>query len=497
MRKVATYVRVSTQEQAKHGYSVAEQSERLEKYCEARGWSLVASYADPGQSGAYMDRAGLQRLIRDVQVGAFDTVLVWKLDRLSRSQKDCMFMVEDVFLKNRIDFISMNENFDTTTPFGRAMVGVLSVFAQLDRDQITERMSMGRVGRAKAGYFSGGSRAPIGYDYVRSEDPADPRRILKVNQYEAMQVRMVFDLWLHGLDGRDLSFGDIASYMAGRYRTRYGSWETKSTVSRLLQNRIYVGEVSFSGEWYPGIHEPIVSPETFGAAQEKIRRYSEHFQKTSRNFAGGYLLSGVLRCGICGGRYFVSSRKNTHVTAAKPGMDYYRSYACYSRRKPSQKMVKLPTCRNRIIKLQELDEEVLEEIRQLARHPSEIRKLQAAAAPPKSDREKVLLDRIRELDRQASKLIDLYQLGTFDIAAIKERSDALQKEKESLSEELRSLGSKPGRVSEEEARSALASFSAAVKSGDVARQRAVVRALIDEIVIFPDDIEIRWSFVGR
>ena len=497
MRNVATYVRVSTQEQAKHGYSVAEQSERLRKYCEARGWALVASYADPGQSGAYMDRAGLQRLIRDVSVGAFDTVLVWKLDRLSRSQKDCMFMVEDVFLKNRIDFISMNENFDTTTPFGRAMVGVLSVFAQLDRDQITERMNMGRVGRAKAGYFSGGSRAPIGYDYVRSEEN-DGKKILQVNQYEAMQVRMIFDLWLHGQDGRELSFGDIGAYMGARYRTRYGSWETKSTISRLLQNRIYVGEVSFSGEWYPGIHEPIVSRETFDAAQDKIRRYSEHFQNISQNFNGGcYLLSGVLRCGICGGRYFVSSKKNTHVTAAKPGMDYYRSYACYSRRKPSQKMVKLPTCRNRIIKLRELDEEVLEEIRHLARHPSEIRKLQAAAAPPKSDREKALRIRLKDLEKQAAKLIDLYQLGTFDLSAIKERSDAIQKEKESLTEELRSLGQRPGRVSEAEARSVLSSFDAAVKSGDVLRQRAIVRALIDEIVIFPDEIEIRWSFVGR
>ena len=151
-RRVACYIRVSTQEQAAHGFSVGEQETRLRKYCEAHEWTIAGVYEDPGFSGAYLDRPGIQKLIRDVDLGIFDTVLVWKLDRLSRSQKNTMYMIEDVFLKHNINFISMNENFDTSTPFGRAMVGILSVFAQLDRDQITQRMTMGRIGRAKAGY---------------------------------------------------------------------------------------------------------------------------------------------------------------------------------------------------------------------------------------------------------------------------------------------------------------------------------------------------------
>ncbi|MGC4441164.1 recombinase family protein, partial [Streptococcus suis] len=82
---------------------------------------------------------------------SFDTVLVYKLDRLSRSQKDTLYLIEDIFIKNDIAFLSLQENFDTSTPFGKAMIGILSVFAQLEREQIKERMMLGKVGRAKAG----------------------------------------------------------------------------------------------------------------------------------------------------------------------------------------------------------------------------------------------------------------------------------------------------------------------------------------------------------
>ena len=107
MKKVAGYVRVSTQEQADEGYSISEQQDRLKKYCDAQGWTLVHVYTDPGYSGAKLDRPALQQLLTDIPSGAFDTVLVFKLDRLSRSQKDTMYLLEDQFIKNNIDFCSI------------------------------------------------------------------------------------------------------------------------------------------------------------------------------------------------------------------------------------------------------------------------------------------------------------------------------------------------------------------------------------------------------
>ena len=149
MKTVAIYCRVSTQEQAAEGYSIGEQQSRLSKFCDAHGWKIVHVYSDPGFSGAKLQRPAIQQLIADCSYGLFDCVLVYKLDRLSRSQKDTLYLIEDVFNVHQIGLVSMCENFDTQSPFGKAMIGILSVFAQLERDQITERMTMGRIGRAK------------------------------------------------------------------------------------------------------------------------------------------------------------------------------------------------------------------------------------------------------------------------------------------------------------------------------------------------------------
>lgn len=179
-RRVFLYVRVSTQEQATEGYSIDEQLSRLNGYCNSLGWIVVDSFVDGGYSGANTNRPALKRLISACNDHLADCVVVYKLDRLSRSQKDTLALIEDSFLANNVDFVSMTENFDTSTPFGRAMIGILSVFAQLEREQIKERMTMGKVGRAKSGLFHGGGYNPIGYDYVDGN--------LVVNEYEASKV---------------------------------------------------------------------------------------------------------------------------------------------------------------------------------------------------------------------------------------------------------------------------------------------------------------------
>src|SRR5690625_1386265 len=112
-------------------------------------------------------------------ISNFDAILVYKLNRLSRSQKDTLYLIEDVFIKNNVEFISLSESLDTSTPYGRAMIGILSAFAQLDREQIKEQLTLGRVARAKNGYYHGGdpTKAPTGYDYINGD--------LIVNEYEA------------------------------------------------------------------------------------------------------------------------------------------------------------------------------------------------------------------------------------------------------------------------------------------------------------------------
>src|SRR5699024_5250634 len=141
-------------EHQRENYSIAEQTDRLTAFCAAKDITIGRIYTDGGYSGGTLRRPALQDML--AHLPEYDVVIVYKLDRLSRSQKDTLLLIEDYFLAKQVDFISVCENFDTSTPLGRAMIGMLSVFAQLEKEQITERFTMGRLARAKNGYYHGG-----------------------------------------------------------------------------------------------------------------------------------------------------------------------------------------------------------------------------------------------------------------------------------------------------------------------------------------------------
>ena len=247
---IALYCRVSTQEQAVNGHSITEQQDRLTNYCKSRGWKDYKPYVDAGFSGAKTDRPALSKLLKDVESHKVKTVLVYKLDRLSRSQKDTLMLIEDVFLANGCDFVSISENFDTSTPLGRAMIGILAVFAQLEREQIKERMNMGKEARAKLGKYKGGGSVPVGYDYVDGK--------LIVNEYEAMQIREIHELYQQGY-----SIKAITQICADKgYTHKYGEW-IEIRVKKVLTNRLYTGKIFYRGQCFDGEHEPIIDEETF------------------------------------------------------------------------------------------------------------------------------------------------------------------------------------------------------------------------------------------
>ena len=157
--RVALYPRVSGIEQAQEGYSIGEQIERMTKYCEAKGWTIYKIYTDAGFSGANMDRPGLQGIMKDCEKDVFDMVLVYKLDRLSRKQKDVLYLVEDVFDKHGIFFSSMTENFDTSTPQGRLMLTIIAAINSFERENLLERQREGIAIAKSQGKYKG--RKPI------------------------------------------------------------------------------------------------------------------------------------------------------------------------------------------------------------------------------------------------------------------------------------------------------------------------------------------------
>lgn len=463
MKRVAIYVRVSTSKQDE-GYSIPLQKERLIAYCKAKGWVVAGLFVDPGHSGSTMDRPGLVNLMDGIAAGKYDVILVYKLDRLSRSQKDTLYLIEDVFMANGVDFVSMQESFDTTTIYGRAMVGILSVFAQMERETIAERTLMGRAGRAEEGLWHGGGTDPIGYDYVDGE--------LVVNAAEAEQVRMVYGFFADGF-----SVTEISRRMDG-YRTKHGDWSHTSTVGNVLDNPLYAGTVHFDGVLSRGRHTAIV-PEDVDR-RVKARRARQKRAEASGDSA--YLLTGLIYCASCGARYFPHKRPNGRVV-----------YSCHSRAKKNKKMIKDPSCMAPHIPVEELDAMVEAKVLHLASDPrqvDEIVKKRAAmagssVAGPKSGE-------FERLTEEINRLMDLLQHDALaSVSEVADRIGQAHAERMKVAPEVRV--DVPKQYDVNGLRSVLRDVAFGWKDADIRGRRVLLFQLVDSIHINGGDVRIEWS----
>lgn len=483
--RVALYVRVSSQEQVE-GYSIGEQTERLKKYAEAMNWTIFKIYVDPGYSGGNMDRPGLNEMIRDVNNGSIDTVVVYKLDRLSRSQFDTLYLIEKVFLANNTDFVSMTENFSTKSALGRAMIGFLAVFAQLEKDKINERTLMGKEARAKEGKWGGGSSEPIGYDYNPSTE------LLVVNEYEKMQILEAVELFLKGTPLRTISnLFDQKGYVYRGRSKKTQKWDPKR-LKYVFQNKIYLGYISYRGEWYKADHEPILDEDTFEQLQKLMEQRKEAFAEHKKRCAGHTsYLGGMLYCKQCHARYAKQSGKKWK---GNPAPLYY---SCYSRTNKVPKMVKDPNCKNKNWKMKELDDIVFNEIRKLAKDPKHItdlkeKKKNSTDAPNKID---ILRHEIEKIDDQISRFMDLYGIGKFTIDQVSSKVDPLNEQRRNLERELEQLNAESGVLPEEEAIEIIQSFGEVLDRNDFNEIRLTLETLINYIELDEDIVYIHWKFI--
>lgn len=479
--RVALYPRVSTMEQATEGYSIGEQVERMTKFCEAKGWTIFKTYTDAGYTGANLDRPGLQELISDSEKGMFDMVLVYKLDRLSRSQKDVLYLVEDVFDEHGVFFSSMTENFDTSTPFGKAILGILAVFAQLEREQIKERMSMGKNARAKQGKWNGGRMIPIGYDYDKVKDK------FIINDYEAMQYLELVDLFLQGK-----AFREIESIFTERgYSHKHGTWIPK-TMRSVLRSKMYLGYLKHGGEWYKSEHPALIDEETHEKILKLLKQRAEQYKETGGK-AGvvSTYLGGLLYCSKCGGKY----GKDSNGRRDKDGNKIYK-YSCYSRSKKMRSLVKDPNCKNKNWKIAELEKVVFDEIQKLVVNPDYIRQVQKQRIEKSdaADQIKILRKEIKKIDEQISRFMDLYGIGQFTIEQVMGKVDPLNVQRYALNNEIEKLSRTPGQLTEEEALKILDTVEDAFEGGDFKEIRHIVESLIRRIELDEENVYIHWTF---
>ena len=466
MKRAALYIRVSTLEQAQEGYSVGEQKERLIAYCKAKDWLIADIYVDGGYTGSNLKRPGIQKLMAETD--KFEMVLVYKLDRLSRSQRDTLYLIEEVFRPNDVDFISMQESFDTSTPFGKAMIGLLAVFAQLEREQIKERTWMGRVARAKTGLYHGGGHIPIGYEYSDGK--------LVINPYEAEQVKKIYEWYLSGS-----SLKAITDRLQDEgYTNKYSSYNSWSSVRNILGNETYTGRLHFGDIVVENAHEAIISDEQYKAAQvlrgKKQELYGPAFQSK-------HMLTGLMFCGKCGGRYYLRNSGK------------YSYYACYSRTKQMKNMIKDPNCMNKIWKAPELDALVDSKIRELLQSPKMAAELAASRLKktPAVSSNANIEKRIRDIDKQISKLMELYQMDDIPAELLGGKINKLYGERTALQETL-SPNEEPEAVPFDLVKELIADAAQIWDYADESQKRRILQSLISKIVITEDDVEIEWAF---
>jgi site-specific DNA recombinase len=293
-RHCAVYTRKSSDEGLDQEFnSLDAQREACEAYIASQvgeGWRLVGThYDDGGISGGTMNRPALRRLLEDIEARKIDTVVVYKVDRLTRSLADFAKIVE-VFDSHDVSFVSVTQQFNTTNSMGRLTLNMLLSFAQFEREVSGERTRDKVAASKKKGMWMGGF-VPLGYDNIN--------RRLEINDAEADSVRTLFRLYLkHGNVRKVKTEADQLGLMTkirqtGNSRMGGGRPLSRGHIYRILQNPIYLGRIAHKGNTYEGQHDAIINIGTWKAVQSKLATNArEH--RSGKRVAEPSLLAGLL-----------------------------------------------------------------------------------------------------------------------------------------------------------------------------------------------------------
>ena len=278
-KRCAVYCRVSTDERLDQSFnSIDAQKESGLAYVasqRAEGWIPVPDdYIDPGFSGGNLERPGLKRLMADIEAGKIDIVVVYKIDRLTRSLTDFSRLIE-VFERNKVSFVAVTQQFNTTTSMGRLMLNVLLSFAQFEREVTGERIR-DKIAASKAKGMWMGGPLPLGYDVQN--------RLLVINEVEANLVKRIFKDFTRCRSTTEM----VRELTAEGHTTKSGRALTKQTLYKMMHNRIYRGEILHKGQYYPGQHSAIIDQPLWDAvhailAENNRQRASETRLRRNRS----------------------------------------------------------------------------------------------------------------------------------------------------------------------------------------------------------------------
>jgi site-specific DNA recombinase len=451
------YCRVSTEEQAAEGFSIEGQGVKLRAYAALHDLGEVVEIADGGWSGKNMDRPGLARLLAMVDRGHVSHVLVWRLDRLSRNLGDLQTLASG-FLDRGVQLHSVTENLDLSSATGRMFYNILGSFAQFYREQLAENVRLGMSQAVRQGRWI--NRPKTGYDL--GEDG-----VLVPND-EASRVRSIFRLRADGLSLREIE---------DRTGIKY------STVSAILNSRIYLGEVLLSGQWFPGLHEPLVTAQDFEAA---------HRGHVPRRRRSRQVLAGRVRCGLCG--------RLAAVEYCKKGRPLFRcrhrGVGCAMPRRAATGLERAAVLGLSLIGR---DQALREAIR---------RELDEARGPVAERRAARLVGTdgrvVQRVEAKRRKLLDLYYSDRIsaDLFAQEDRRlldelELAQVESDHLEAEMRRLDGVGQRFDDVAAVLLELDVEQIWAAATEAERRVLVEELVAEIAMFPDHIEVEVAGAPR
>ena len=491
---VAIYARVSSdlQMQTEEG-SLETQEATLRKAADLYNGAAaeVRVFREEGRSGKDLDRPALALLLQAIARGEISCVMVTRIDRLSRSLMDFL-RLSDLFKEHGVEFRSLKESFDTSTAMGKAMLSLLLVFAQLEREQTGERVAAAMESRATRGLWNGG-RPVLGYD-------SDSKGGLAVVEGEATVVQEAFDQFVLRQSTRKVArWLNEKGYRQKRFRSRRkgltgGNEFTQSVVANMIRNRVYVGEVRNRGVWYSGRHVALVEQEVFDRANEILTANGEGAKRPTKAQPLPYLLAGLVKCGCCDNED--GSRKTlTSWTTRGRGGKRYRYYRCTSKGKKAN-----PDCTVGSRSAGKVEDLVLAVVRKAVTEPSTVE--EAVREAERMMREEITPARLRieemrgerdRLKRESDLLLNkLLETGTAHLGIAKSRLEEMDTRLRQLGmsiiQEEAELAVKETRhLDHEVLLAALRGFDGMYAAMTAAERKELLALLVAEVVVYPDD----------
>lgn len=391
--RCAVYTRKSTDEGLEKEFNTLD-AQRLsgENYIKSQIHEglecLPDRYDDGGYTGGNMDRPALKRLMTDIEAGKVDSVVVYKVDRLSRSLLDFAKMVE-TFDRHQVSFVSVTQLINTSTSMGRLMLNVLLSFAQFEREIISERTRDKIAAARRKGKWSGGMPL-LGFDL----DPKGSK--LLVNELEAIRVRTIFELYVERQSLIEtVKEIDQRGWVNKRWTTRKGRERggkqfTKTSLHKLLTNVAYIGKIRYKDEIHVGEQPAIVDSDIWQQAQSMLTRNSRAGGAAARNKFGA-LLKGLLHCVPCG-----CAMSPTHST--KHRNKRYRYYVCTNAQKRGWRH-----CPSKSIPAAEIERFVVDQIKRVGQDPTLLNEIIVQARSQGKDRIVEIEAEQRGLDKELAR----------------------------------------------------------------------------------------------